>query len=99
MMQKVIYWLPRILAIGLILFISVFALDAFSLPNWPVALLMHLLPSITLGLTTFIAWKYQKIGGVLFVLIGLTSIFFFRSILLTIPLWLIASLFLVEKKH
>jgi hypothetical protein len=49
---KVIYWLPRILCILAILFISVFALDAFDpeLSIWQqiVGFLIHLIPSFIL---------------------------------------------------
>jgi len=70
-----LYWLPRILCILAIVFISLFALDAFQpeLTVWQQiqAFLMHLIPSFILLLFLLIAWKWELIGGVIFVLIGL----------------------------
>jgi hypothetical protein len=51
-MKVFIYWLPRVSAILFILFISVFALDVFTEPNWALALFMHLIPSFILIILT-----------------------------------------------
>ena len=70
-----LYWLPRILCILAILFVSVFALDAFQpeLTFWQQiqGFMMHLIPSFVLLFFLLIAWKWELIGGVIFVLIGL----------------------------
>lgn len=81
---NVIHWLPRIICILAILFISMFALDVFdpALTIWQqiVALFMHLIPSFVLAGFLFIAWKWEKIGGILFTLIGIVmSPFIFQS--------------------
>lgn len=76
--MKVIYWLPRILSIGFILFLSLFALDIFSeytglatiLP-----LLIHLLPSLVLLAVTALAWKYDLIGAIIYLGFALFYIF------------------------
>ena len=73
--QKILYWLPRILCIIAILFISLFALDAFQ-PNLTIwqqigAFLMHLIPSFILLALLLIAWKWEYIGGIIFTIIGL----------------------------
>ena len=74
-LKPFLYWLPRILCILAIVFISLFALDAFQpeLTVWQQiqAFLMHLIPSFILLLFLLIAWKWELIGGVIFVLIGL----------------------------
>ena len=74
-LKPFLYWLPRILCILAIVFISFFALDAFQpeLTVWQQiqAFLMHLTPSFILLLFLLIAWKWELIGGVIFVLIGL----------------------------
>lgn len=93
------YYLPRFSAVLFILFISLFALDSFALPNWPVALFMHLIPAMLLGVITFIAWKYPKVGGILFTLTGMVAVYFFHSIFVAVPIWIIGSLFLLEKKN
>ena len=72
---NIIYWLPRILCILFILFISLFALDAFqselTLTQQIVAFLIHLIPSFILIATLIIAWKWEFIGGIMFTLIGI----------------------------
>ena len=74
---KIIHWLPRILCILAILFISMFALDAFeSGPSiWQQigAFFMHLIPSFILLLILIIAWKWEFIGGIIFTIIGLVT--------------------------
>jgi cytochrome b561 len=72
---RLIHWLPRIICIIAILFISLFALDAFNpeLTTWQQisAFLMHLIPSFILIVLLVIAWKRELIGGIIFTLIGL----------------------------
>ncbi|MEN8139128.1 MAG: hypothetical protein ABFR62_11920 [Bacteroidota bacterium] len=72
---KILHWSPRILCILAILFISMFALDAYEpdLPFWKQlgAFAMHLIPSFVLTLILLIAWKWELIGGILFAVIGL----------------------------
>jgi hypothetical protein len=58
-----------------ILFVSMFSLDAFhaSVPlkdqilDW----LMHMLPSFVLIIVLVIAWKWENIGGIIFLSVGL----------------------------
>ncbi|GMX58502.1 MAG: hypothetical protein MCSN_1560 [Candidatus Microsyncoccus archaeolyticus] len=67
--MKIIYWLPRILSIGFVLYLSLFALDVFSeysgldiiLP-----LLIHLIPSFVLLAAVLIAWKHDLVGVIVF---------------------------------
>lgn len=72
---QIIHWLPRILCILAILFISMFALDAFeegqSLGRQILAFLMHLIPSFVLIVLLIIAWKWELAGGILFSIIGI----------------------------
>jgi hypothetical protein len=72
---KVIHWLPRVICILAILFISMFALDAFSpgLTIWQQlgAFLIHLIPSFVLIALLVVAWKWEYIGGIIFTVIGL----------------------------
>ena len=72
---KIVHWLPRIICILAILFISLFALDAFD-PNHTIwrqigDFLMHLIPSFILTALLIIAWKWELIGGIIFTVIGL----------------------------
>lgn len=72
---KIFYWLPRILCILAILFVSLFALDAFSpeLSIWQQigGFLIHLIPSFILLALLILAWKREFIGGIIFIIIGL----------------------------
>lgn len=72
---QLFHWLPRIFCILAILFVSMFALDAFAtgLTIWQQlgAFFMHLLPSFVLLAFLIVAWKWELIGGIIFTLIGL----------------------------
>jgi len=72
---KIIHWLPRILCIFAILFISMFAGDAFEHGNNILqklgAFFIHLIPSLILVILLIIAWKWELIGGIIFITIGL----------------------------
>ena len=69
------HWLPRVLCVMAILFISLFALDAFDpeLSLWQqlAAFLIHLIPSFVLGVILLVAWKWEYIGGFIFTVLGL----------------------------
>jgi len=73
--NRIIYWIPRILCILAILFISKFALDSFTpgLTIWQQlgAFFIHLIPSYILLALLIIAWKWEYIGGIIFIVIGL----------------------------
>lgn len=99
-MKKFIYWLPRILAILLIIFISLFALDVFTEPQWFLALLIHLIPSFLLIIVTAIAWQHESIGGLIFISLGLIILIFSRleAIIVSLPVIIIGTLFLIRKK-
>lgn len=72
---KILHWTPRILCILAILFISMFAFDVFGpgIPVWRqiLALLLHLVPSFVLLALLIVAWKWELIGGILFMIIGI----------------------------
>jgi hypothetical protein len=78
MTLKIIYWLPRILSIGFILFLSLFSLDVFSeYSGWNVVLplLIHLIPSFVLSGVAIIFWKYDLVGTVVFLGFAIFYIF------------------------
>lgn len=72
---KLFHWLPRILCILAILFISMFAGDAFEHGDtiWQKlgAFFMHLIPSFFLLVILIIAWYKEFWGGLIFIFIGL----------------------------
>jgi hypothetical protein len=69
-----IHWLPRIICILAVLFVSMFAFDSFApgLTLWQQlgAFMMHLIPSFVLLAFLVVAWKWELIGGIIFTLIG-----------------------------
>ena len=74
MSTKILHWIPRILCILAILFVSLFALDAFSPERtfWQnaAAFLIHLIPSFVLLAILFIAWRWEKVGGIILLIVG-----------------------------
>jgi len=70
-----IYWMPRILCILTILFVSMFSLDAFApgLTIWQQLgdFFMHLIPSFVLFAVLIVAWKWELFGGIVFTIVGL----------------------------
>lgn len=86
-MDKLIRYLPRLIAIVAILFISMFALDAFK-PDKPwldasVEFAIHLIPSVVLLIALLIAWRHERLGGTLFILAGLAPFFLLSGALLS----------------
>lgn len=73
-MNRFLDWAPRILCIAFALFLSIFALDVFTLPLSPaekaLALLMHLVPSFVVVAALALVWRREWIGAVLFPLLA-----------------------------
>ena len=74
---RVFHWLPRIICILAILFVSLFAADAFAsgLTIWQQlgGFMIQLIPSFILLAFLIVAWKWEFIGGIIFVVIGLVT--------------------------
>ncbi len=72
---KIIYWAPRVLCILAISFLTLFSLDAFNgrstIGEQIVGFLIHSIPSFVLALILVIAWKWEVVGGSIFVVVGL----------------------------
>ncbi|MBS3079046.1 hypothetical protein J4218_02915 [Candidatus Pacearchaeota archaeon] len=90
--NKWLFWTPRILAILFVMFISLFALDIFdsNLGFWGtiLGLFMHLIPSFLLIIVLLIAWRYNLVGGIIF--IGLGVLYFISTAIRLWPQWYIA---------
>ncbi|MEI8005598.1 MAG: hypothetical protein WCI48_05280 [Bacteroidota bacterium] len=111
-----LHWAPRVLCIVAILFVSVFSLDAFqpgvSLKDEILAWLMHMIPSFVLVVILAIAWKWENIGGIIFLSLGLafTPFIFWGNyannhsiwislvvvLTITIPFILVGALFMMS---
>lgn len=100
------FWLPRILGIVFIAFLSIFALDVFGEYGFPevlIALFMHLIPSILLVGALAISWKQPFLGGIVFLALGIATIICFRTyteimsfLIVTLPILIVGGLFLFE---
>ncbi len=70
-LKQTLLWTPRIAGILFVLFISLFAFDVFEegLGFWGtfLALFMHLLPSILLGIAIAVAWRHEWFGAIMFI--------------------------------
>jgi hypothetical protein len=112
-MQKpvhpVLYWIPRGLVILEAVFISLFALDVFGegydFLTLLQALAMHLLPTAVVLVTLAIAWRWERVGGILFIALGAfyilslgRSLHWTASQVIAGPLFLAGLLFLVNSK-
>jgi ABC-type multidrug transport system permease subunit len=115
--NKFIFWMPRILSILFILFLALFSLDIFenNYTFWEtiLGLFMHNLPSLALLIVLIIAWRYEIVGAVAFILAGLFYIFILLIsgfqlymllwiLLISGPAFLVGILFLIcwlQKKH
>lgn len=74
-MKKIIYWMPRVLAILFTLFIMMFSLDVFeetsSFIDQMIGFFMHNLPAFGIILIIVLAWKKDIIGMIGFALIAI----------------------------
>ena len=106
--KGVMYWTPRVLAILFALFITLFALDVFyeTFTFWQtiVSLLIHLIPTAILLLILFIAWKWEYVGGILYILLGIGFTLFFETYknivtfsIISLPVIAIGLLFIIYK--
>ena len=70
MAKLLLYWLPRCLGLALILFLSLFALDALEEGHGVVQitalLLRHLVPSFILLTGLILAWEWEWVGTLFF---------------------------------
>ena len=76
--KKIITWLPRILSIAFILFLSLFSFDVFiESSGWQAILgfLIHLLPSFILLVIVLISWKNELVGAITFLSFSIFYIF------------------------
>ena len=108
--KLVLFWTPRILCILFALFLSLFSLDVFGegYGFWEtiLALLIHLVPVYLVIITLLVAWKWEWIGGVLF--LGLAAFYIFMTwgrfewsvyVVISGPLSLLGVLFLLNWKY
>lgn len=72
--MKLLPLIPRLLSICAIAFVSLFALDSFehgTIGEQILAFLLHMIPSFILMIILAIAWKWELIGGFLYIFLGI----------------------------
>jgi len=107
---KILNKTAKILVIAYTIFLGLFALDMFdgSAP-WYIMLggfLIHLIPNFILIGIAIVAWRREKIGGIIFILLSIIFTVFFRTytefstfLLISVPLFLIGLLFLLSSRY
>jgi len=101
------HWLPRVLAVGFILFLALFALDVFTedttLGEALVGLFIHLTPNWLLLIVLIVAWRWRVAGAALFGILGIGSLLFFNTLrepvtflIITLPVFAIGALLLLD---
>ena len=108
MAQKLLYWIPRVLTILAILFMGMMSFDVFS-GNEPfgkqiLGFLVHNIPALILIIVLVVAWKYEIIGGVVFIVISIAMAIFFNSftgnpvsLIVVIPILITGILFILHQ--
>lgn len=109
-LAKIIHWAPRLAAILIIFFTSLFSLDVFEMDASPLELLggflMHNIPSFVMLLMLVVAWKRPAVGFAAFLVISLAfAAFTLRNadslpalLLFVLPLLVVALLFFADWK-
>jgi len=106
--SKLVYWFPRILALGIILIWLTAITIIYQFNQF---FMVGLLIALILLLTTLIAWKSEPIGGIVFLILGFAYLviafgksFSFATLLGSAPLFTLGLLFIgnhlyQEKKY
>lgn len=107
--DQLLHWLPRVLGIFYVLFLSLFALDVWSMGRsfWEklAGFVVHLTPSYVVIIALLVSWKWQTIGGVLFLVVFAAFMLFFGRrdwqtvLFLGAPLILIGGLFILDGRR
>jgi len=115
--NKLLFWTPRILGIIFVFFLMMFSLDVFQegLTAWQIAvgLFIHNIPALFLLIVLIISWRYEIVGGIVFISAGLLYILMLAmnpkfewymlswSATIAGPAFLVGILFIINwrKKH
>ncbi|MDX9905408.1 MAG: hypothetical protein RBS55_02345 [Bacteroidales bacterium] len=83
MKKQILRWAPRIIAILAVLFMMIFSLDCFgpgySFKEQLICFVMHNIPAFIVIAALVIAWKWELVGGILFIAVFLAAGIFFHS--------------------
>lgn len=107
MKSRILYWIPRVLAIVSSLFMAMFSLDSFggneSFGMKMLGFLMNNIPVLIVTSILVVAWKWEVAGGILFILAFIAGTIFFHSftgnpgsIVVIAPFLIIGILFILH---
>lgn len=72
--NKFLFWTPRIIIIIFVLFLAIFSFDVFDSASsfWEIllGLFMHNIPSLILVVILILSWKNDKVGAIIFLILG-----------------------------
>lgn len=106
MSTKKLLWIPRVLTILFILFLSLFSLDVFSMDGTFLqkigGFLIHNIPSFLLIIVLIASWKRPLVGGIAFLLFSIVFTLYFQTysllysfLSISLPLVLTGGLYLL----
>lgn len=106
-MKNFLTWAPRLILAAYILFISSFALDAFSeegtLVHQTGDFIMHLTPAVVTAGFLWLSWRFPIIGGLFLMVLGMVFTIYFRTdrtvalfMMISFPLFLVGLLFILS---
>jgi hypothetical protein len=100
-------WFTRILAILAILFVLMFSMDSFGgdkpAGKQILEFLIHSIPALILICALVVSWKYEIIGGAIFIIIAIALGIFWGSftgnsgsLIILVPFFLVGLLFILH---
>lgn len=103
-----IIWIPRVLMMLLILFVSMFSLDAFegndTIWHKLLGFLIHNIPSLLLLLTLLFTWRKPLFAGIFFFALAILLSLFWHTyknpttfLIFTVPMLVIGFLFILSR--
>ena len=103
--HHIFYWSPRIIGILFAIFLYSFVIEVFSKPFNFSNFLYSIIPGTFILILIFLFWKHEVVGGWLFIILSFVYLFFLigretlfvSSILLSVPIFFIGMLFLIDE--
>ncbi|MFO7660483.1 MAG: hypothetical protein R6V77_06190 [Candidatus Cloacimonadaceae bacterium] len=103
-----IIWIPRILMMLLIAFVTLFSLDVFEMDtniwNKLLGFLIHNIPSILLLLVLLFTWKKPLFAGIFYIVLAIALSVFWKTyeqlttfLVFTVPMLVTGGLFIISQ--
>lgn len=109
-LDRLVFWTPRLSVIAVAAFMTVFALDVFDMPLPPLqklaAFIIHLLPTAIVVAGLVLMWTHEWVGAAFFPLLALVHLATrgahlrpVTALLIELPLLLLGALFWMNWRH